>query len=293
MSLQKDSSDNMENTVPSVLESNDKAKEMWEDVLEEDEAAMLLASPDNPASISPARNARLSLGKSEERKVDRILRTVQSDKLKLGINTPGGQVNTAYKVSKNLMDRFDEIDVYVMEEAKSGGTTISFIGDNIYMGPMSELGPIEPQVPTDEGMVSATTYRNAFENTKSELASIHPVDSSVASQALADQLDIVKYQNMLESIERMEDNAKEILERHEGIDEEKSENIIDKFSDQPTHQYEILYDRASEILPDEMVHRAAEEWEEMAAFQNWFEAYSGAESATHHVVMYDPRLDLD
>lgn len=293
MSLQEDSSGGKENSTPGVFESNERAKKMLDDVLEDDEAAMLLASPDNPASISPARNARLSLGKAEERKIDRILRTVESDKLKLGINTPGGQVNTAYKVSKNLMDRFDEIDVYVMEEAKSGGTTISFIGDNIYMGPMSELGPIEPQVPTDDGMVSATTYRNAFENTKNELADIHPVDSSVASQALADQLDIVKYQNMLESIERMEDNAKEILERHEGIDEEKAEEVIDDFSDQPTHQYEILYDRASEILPDDMIHRTDEEPEGAAVFQNWFEAYSGAESATHHVVMYDPALDMD
>lgn len=272
------------------LESNENAIDMWDDVLEEDEAVMLLASPDNPASISPARNARVSLGKAEERKVDRILRTAESDKLKLGINTPGGKVSTAYKISKNLMDRFEEIDIYVMEEAKSGGTTISFVGDDIYMGPMSELGPIEPQVPTNEGMVSATTYRNAYENTKQELASIHPVDSSVASEAMADQLDIVQYQNMLESIERMEDNAKEILERHENIDERTADEIINDFSDQPTHQYEILYDRASEILPDDMIHESSENPAEMSAFQRWFEAYSGAESATHHVVMYDPQL---
>lgn len=290
MDLQKDSSEDVEADNPPFLESNENAVAMWEDVLEEDEAAMLLASPDNPASISPARNARVSLGKSEERNVDRILRAAESDKLKLGINTPGGQVNTAYKISKNLRDRFDEIDVFVMEEAKSGGTTISFVGDNVYMGPMSELGPIEPQVPTDEGMVSATTYRNAFENTKEELAGIHPVDSSVASQALADQLDIVQYQNMLESIERMEDNARQILERHENIGDGMAENIIDDFSDQPTHQYEILYDRASEILPDDMIHRSSEKPKEMSAFQRWFEAYSGAESASHHTVLYDPNI---
>lgn len=290
MSLQRNSTNPEGDNEPVFLETNERIADMMDGVLENDEAAMLLASPDNPASISPARDARVSLGKPEERKVERALRLVESDQLKLGINTPGGKVSTAYKISKNLMDRFDGVDVYVMEEAKSGGTTISLVGDNIYMGPMSELGPIEPQVPTDGEMVSATTYRNAYENTKQELAGIHPVDSSVASDALASQLDIVKYQGMLESIERMEDNAEQILERHEEIDSNSAQDIIDDFSEAPTHKYEILYDRAKEILPENMIHESSESEAEAAAFQRWFDAYSGAESASHHIVLYDPEL---
>ncbi len=65
----------------------------------------------------------------------------------LVLKSPGGEVEPAYLISKlcNRMKR-DKFVVGVPAEAKSAATLLSLGADEIHMGAMSELGPIDPQI---------------------------------------------------------------------------------------------------------------------------------------------------
>ncbi|MEA5495554.1 hypothetical protein VBP92_27115 [Klebsiella variicola] len=65
----------------------------------------------------------------------------------LFLRSLGGRVEPAYLISK-LCNRYKEnkFIVAIPAEAKSAATLLSLGADEIHMGPMSELGPIDPQV---------------------------------------------------------------------------------------------------------------------------------------------------
>ncbi len=69
-------------------------------------------------------------------------------KADLMINSPGGFANTAEKMLIMCRARFtDEFNVIVPNFAKSAATMIAVGADKISMGYLSELGPVDPQIP--------------------------------------------------------------------------------------------------------------------------------------------------
>ncbi|HEK0966002.1 TPA: hypothetical protein SMV28_003699 [Proteus mirabilis] len=82
---------------------------------------------------------------------ERIYDSIQSVSKKkdiiLFLRSKGGRPEPAYLISK-LCNRFkkDKFIVSIPAEAKSAATLLSFGADEIHMGPMSELGPIDMQV---------------------------------------------------------------------------------------------------------------------------------------------------
>lgn len=76
-----------------------------------------------------------------------ILKSVgYSDKLFLLLDSPGGDPDAAEKIIKMCRNYCKEFNVIVPNCAKSAATLISLGADNIYMGHLSELGPIDPQI---------------------------------------------------------------------------------------------------------------------------------------------------
>ena len=70
-----------------------------------------------------------------------------SKNIVLFLRSSGGSAEAAYLISQ-LCNRFkkDKFVVSIPAEAKSAATLLSFGADEIHMGPMSELGPIDIQV---------------------------------------------------------------------------------------------------------------------------------------------------
>lgn len=65
----------------------------------------------------------------------------------LMINSPGGDANTAEKILLMCRTRFsDEFNIVVPNFAKSAATMIALGADKIYMGYLSDLGPVDPQI---------------------------------------------------------------------------------------------------------------------------------------------------
>jgi len=69
-----------------------------------------------------------------------------TDKIDLILYSYGGDADAAYKLIMVLREFCKELVVIIPSEAKSAATLMALGGDKILMGPLSELGPIDPMV---------------------------------------------------------------------------------------------------------------------------------------------------
>lgn len=94
---------------------------------------------------------------------DRIYRALDKNKDKdvlLILSTTGGQIEPAYLISKCCKEYSKEKFIVVIpRRAKSAGTLLALGADEIHMGSMSQLGPIDPQI----GGLPALGLSNAVE----------------------------------------------------------------------------------------------------------------------------------
>lgn len=99
------------------------------------------------------------------------------------LDTSGGNVYAAVKIMDSLRTKYNEITIAIPQEAKSSGTMMCCGANNLIMGPISELGPLDKPM-------------------------IHPENESARISAL----DIIKsIDGMLDTAkERQKDLAKEI-----------------------------------------------------------------------------------
>lgn len=84
----------------------------------------------------------------EQGMVDRIYNAIPDDNTKpilLVIHNHGGRIEPAYLISKTCKELSSKFVVAIPRKAKSAATLISLGGHEIHMGPMSEMGPIDPQ----------------------------------------------------------------------------------------------------------------------------------------------------
>ena len=105
-------------------------------------------------------------------------------KLAVIVNSPGGDIHAAYNMAL-LMRRFarDDLTFIVPRWAKSAATLLVCGGNQIWMGPIAELGPVDPQItqlnPLEKRLeqfsplhIEATLelIRDEFENGNKDLA---------------------------------------------------------------------------------------------------------------------------
>ncbi len=100
-----------------------------------------------------------------------VMHTMNWDKgLTLILHTPGGVTTAAETIVEYLRSKFPEnIEVIVPAYAMSAGTMISLASDRIIMGRQSQLGPIDPQMPTPQGYFSALAIIAQFERAKKDI----------------------------------------------------------------------------------------------------------------------------
>lgn len=85
--------------------------------------------------------------------------------LHLLLNSPGGEGETAIRLVRAAQSRCRELTVIIPDQAKSAATLLSLGAHHILMSPMSDLGPIDPQLPGDgELLVAAKDIIAAVDN---------------------------------------------------------------------------------------------------------------------------------
>ena len=85
--------------------------------------------------------------------------------------TQGGDGETALRLVRQAQSRCKELVVIVPEQAKSAGTLFALGADHIYMGPTSDLGPIDPQfqLSGNSTLVAGKTIIDAVEDAEDRI----------------------------------------------------------------------------------------------------------------------------
>jgi len=112
------------------------------------------------------------------------LRSKSFSELDVVLHTPGGHIETAYKIVKLLRQHAKKVNIIVPAYAKSAGTLISLAGENLVMSTTSELGPLDVQIPEhQDGDVD--TYKSALNGYKAlEQVQRHAIENFDAAVQL-------------------------------------------------------------------------------------------------------------
>jgi len=78
----------------------------------------------------------------------------------LWLESGGGDAHSAYKLALMLQHASAHIRVVIPDFAKSAATLLSLVGDEIYMAPGADLGPLDAQVPEEGSLAGAISALN-------------------------------------------------------------------------------------------------------------------------------------
>jgi Serine dehydrogenase proteinase len=95
---------------------------------------------------------------------DQVQGSRENVEIDVWLESPGGDANTAYKLALMLRDVACHIRVIVPDYAKSAATLLALAGNEIYLAPGAELGPLDAQMPEEgsiEGAISALSIAHA------------------------------------------------------------------------------------------------------------------------------------
>lgn len=89
--------------------------------------------------------------------------------LTLILHTPGGNAYAVESIVDYLHSKFRYIEVVVPYLAMSGGAMISLASNLIILGKQSQLGPIDPQIPSGNRSHQARAIQQAFNRAKDDI----------------------------------------------------------------------------------------------------------------------------
>lgn len=85
------------------------------------------------------------------------------EKLIFLLTTTGGYIEVVQRIVATMRRHYKLVDFVIPNYAYSAGTVLAMSGDAIYMDYYSRLGPIDPQVESRNGQVSALGYLERYE----------------------------------------------------------------------------------------------------------------------------------
>lgn len=183
----------------------------------------------------------------EQEMIDKIYNAIPDDNKKpilLLIHNHGGRIEPAYLISKTCKELSSKFIVTIPRKAKSAATLIALGGDEIHMGPMSELGPIDPQF----GGLPALGISSSLENI-AQIVSKFPKSSNMFAEFMKEKLDL----RILGYFERVSESAKQYATRLltnesiKGSKEEIAHKLVYEYKD---HSFVIDKEEAQELLGD-------------------------------------------
>lgn len=120
--------------------------------------------------------------------------------LTLILHTPGGDPGAANALVAYLHAKFTDIEVIVPTFAMSAGTMMALGSNRIVMGRQSQLGPIDAQMQTKHGSVSAGAMLDTFARAQEEIAANqnaahlwHPILQSMGPSLVQEAANALEY----------------------------------------------------------------------------------------------------
>lgn len=241
-----------------------------------------------PLKYNPASSGRATISTADEfgmeEALNRILGKMDKTKPKkayLLINSLGGGVSSSFKIAQAIRDAFDDITVFVPHIAASGGTLLALTGNRIRMGVMSQLGPIDPQMPYPKyGFVSSNSIARAKRRLDRKFKKHLKEEIGYPDRHMVEMLDPVVYEEFHGWRIAVKEYLHTILKKTKyapaGIDQ-ISQNLIFAM---PTHDFVIDKNMAKEMGLKVVPDGDSEEWDLM---RNWFAKYVGEETDRHFI----------
>ena len=275
------------------VEEDEKLQELCDE-----KGAVLLAFIGShvPREYNPAGSGSATIDIAGGFEMEEALKEIRRDiakantkKAHLLINSVGGGAGSSFKIAQAIRDMFDDITVFVPHIAADGGMLLALTGDRIRMGMMSQLSPVDPQMPyPGHGFVSASSISRAkkrldkkFEKRQGRVG--------YTDRRMAEMLDPAVYEESLGARKASEGYLSTILKRAKYTQEE-----IDVISDSlifglPTHDFVIGKDLAEEMgLKVASDEEDADEWDLM---RDWLARYVVEETDRHFIRYCIPKKE--
>lgn len=182
---------------------------------------------------------------------------IEKKPLMLVLYSTGGTVDSAYLIGKLCREYSnDKFVVVVPRQAKSAATLICCAANEIHMGSMSELGPIDPQI---EGL-PALGLKNSVEHL-ADLVKQYPAASEMFARYLSYSLNLIH----LGYYERVAESAKQYAERLLGTHAQDlatrpdiiAQNLVYTYKD---HGFVIDKTEATSIFGNNIIKTSTDEY---------------------------------
>lgn len=79
----------------------------------------------------------------------------------LMLSSPGGDGEVAVRLVRSMQSRCSTLTIIVPDMAKSAATIMCLGADELLMGPAADLGPVDPQLQVNDGLVGARDIEQA------------------------------------------------------------------------------------------------------------------------------------
>lgn len=220
---------------------------------------------------------------------EHLRQTGKTDKIDLFLYTRGGMTNSVLPLLNLFRSYCKTLSVLVPHIAHSGGTLICLGADDIIMGEMGELSPIDPttanpfnprvkpeDVNSPQVGISVEDVISFFELVKDEKVGIKGTSPNMLSafQILSSKIHPLALGNVYRAYQQIRFIAKKLLEMHlKKMGEDKLYEIAEAFVKKfYSHDYSINYQEAKGILGGKIVKKATGNEEKL--MHSLLEAYS-------------------
>ena len=114
-------------------------------------------------------NAAISIDYSDLLPFQDQLANLKGKSIDIILETPGGFAEVVEDLVKLVRNKYEKVGIIVPGYAKSAGTIFAMAGDEILMGSMSALGPIDAQIVANNKRFSAEAFLEGFDKIKKEV----------------------------------------------------------------------------------------------------------------------------
>ncbi|MEE4258875.1 MAG: hypothetical protein V2I62_03885 [Bacteroidales bacterium] len=114
-------------------------------------------------------NASISIDYSDLLPFQDQLVNLEGEQIDIILETPGGFAEVVEDLVKLVRNKYEKVGIIIPGYAKSAGTIFAMAGDEILMGPMSALGPIDAQIVANNKRFSAEAFLEGLEKIKEEV----------------------------------------------------------------------------------------------------------------------------
>lgn len=210
-----------------------------------------------------------SIGSNHANRIYNALTKLKEPKdIFLIIDSRGGSVESAYLIAKTCRRLSKgKFIVGIPRRAKSAATLISLGADEIHMGLMSELGPIDPQIAT----IPALGLSNAL-RVIAQLSQEFPGSAEMFSKYLKENLFLPQLGHLERMCESAEQYASRLLKHNSNISEEDANRLANHFVNHyKDHGFVIDCDEAEELMGATTVKISEKGYEFANAIYRWLD----------------------